>query len=254
VSALVDRAHRTLMESMAVFADRSVAGFSEIVGGTMVVVSGLPYAAFNQVAVTGSAEDEELRRAMDIAASSGYPWCVMLREEFDDRYLGVVHAAGLTKDSNTVPLMAATSPRPAPWPDELALATGSWTVAMHRALLTAGFEMDMATVKALVTDEVAQQPGVEIVVGTHEGLPVTTAMSVRRGDTVSIFNVTTTAEVRRRGYGSAVTWAAMEPSFASGATLATLQTSDLGRGVYEGLGYEVVAMHQRWMPAEDPGH
>ena len=59
-------------------------------------------------------------------------------------------------------------------------------------------------------------------------------------------NVATTTDVRGRGYGSAITWEAMQPAFDSGATLAVLQTSPIGQGVYEGLGYEIVATHVRW--------
>ncbi len=43
----------------------------------------------------------------------------------------------------------------------------------------------------------------------------------------------------------------MKPSIEAGATLAALQTSQLGRRVYEGLGYGIVATHERWIVNQD---
>jgi hypothetical protein len=237
-------AHVAVVEAMGVFAAHTTDGFIERVGGATGTVTGLGHPAFNHVTVTGEASADDLRLVALAVDAAGFPWCAMLRDgEDDDSW---AEALGLQPADETVPLMVATHPRPAPWPDELDQARGAWTAGMHRALLYDAFDLPETMVDPLVTEELAADPAVDIVVGLSDGVPVTTAMAVRVGDAIGIFDVATTRDERGRGYGAAATWAVMEPAFAAGVRLASLQTSPLGRSVYERLGYEIVADHRRW--------
>jgi ribosomal protein S18 acetylase RimI-like enzyme len=76
-----------------------------------------------------------------------------------------------------------------------------------------------------------------------EGRPVSTALAVRTGDAVGIYNVGTPAADRGQGYGGAVTSRAVESAFADGATFAYLQSSELGFSVYERLGFRHVSTY-----------
>ena len=58
---------------------------------------------------------------------------------------------------------------------------------------------------------------------------------------VAIYNVATIPAARRRGFGAAVTAAAMADAKADGARWAILETSGMGRSVDEGLGFRHVA-------------
>jgi len=55
-----------------------------------------------------------------------------------------------------------------------------------------------------------------------------------------IFSVGTLEPARGRGFGTVVTQAAMDAARESGAQVAVLQASDMGRPVYERLGFETV--------------
>jgi len=243
---LADQAHVTVIEAMGVFAVHTTSGFVETIRGATGTVTGIGHPGFNHVTVTGEADADDLRLAARAVDTAGHPWCAMLRDGVDDAHATWAAALGLQRDAETVPVMAATDPTPSPWPAGLELVRGAWTAAMHRALLCEAFGLPETMVDPLVTDELAADPRVDIVVGLHDGLPVTTAMAVRVGDAVGIFNVGTSLDARGRGYGAAATWAVMEPAFSAGARLAALQTSPLGRSVYERLGYDVVAEHRRW--------
>ncbi|MDP9327096.1 MAG: hypothetical protein M3P10_02695, partial [Actinomycetota bacterium] len=61
------------------------------------------------------------------------------------------------------------------------------------------------------------------------------------------YGVATLAEVRGRGYGEAVTWAATRcrPSLP-----ATLQASDMGKSVYERMGYRNMTTFDVWERAD----
>ena len=71
-----------------------------------------------------------------------------------------------------------------------------------------------------------------------EGEPVATSLGVLAGGGLVILNVTTLAEARGRGIGRAVTLATMHAGAREGATLAVLQSTEPGFGVYRALGFE----------------
>jgi GNAT superfamily N-acetyltransferase len=73
-----------------------------------------------------------------------------------------------------------------------------------------------------------------------DGRPVATSLSAPLDGVVGIYNVATVAAARRRGAGSAITAAAMADARAQGATWAILESSDMGRPVYERLGFRQV--------------
>lgn len=73
-----------------------------------------------------------------------------------------------------------------------------------------------------------------------DGRPVATALGAILDDVLAIYNVATVPGARRRGAGSAVTAAAMTDAQARGARWAILESSEMGRRVYEGLGFRQV--------------
>lgn len=81
-------------------------------------------------------------------------------------------------------------------------------------------------------------PDFTLWLGELEGVAVATAMAVHTGDVVGIYNVQVREEVRGRGLGRAITLAAIEAGRTRGATVASLQSSELGLPVYRRLGFE----------------
>ena len=57
---------------------------------------------------------------------------------------------------------------------------------------------------------------------------------------VTVFAVSTAAQMRRRGVGTALTAAALDWGRAAGADLAFLTSSDMARGMYERMGFRQV--------------
>jgi ribosomal protein S18 acetylase RimI-like enzyme len=70
-----------------------------------------------------------------------------------------------------------------------------------------------------------------------DGRPVATALGVRAGEVLGIFNVATLPDARGRGLGRAVTVAAMHDGVAEGCRVGVLQSSEMGHRVYERLGF-----------------
>jgi len=77
-------------------------------------------------------------------------------------------------------------------------------------------------------------------VGRAEGTIVSTAIGHTHDGATGIFNVATPPPHRGRGYGAALTARAARDGFAAGAELAYLQSSEIGHGVYQLLGFRDV--------------
>lgn len=80
--------------------------------------------------------------------------------------------------------------------------------------------------------------------GVVAGRPVATALSHTAHGVTGIECVATLADARGAGYGYAVTWAA---TTADPALPAVLYASDLGRPVYERMGYSVIKRWSLWL-------
>jgi ribosomal protein S18 acetylase RimI-like enzyme len=61
------------------------------------------------------------------------------------------------------------------------------------------------------------------------------------GGLASIINVTTVSEARRRGIGTAMTLAALRCGFDKGYRVAVLGTTEMGRRIYERMGFRHVS-------------
>jgi GNAT superfamily N-acetyltransferase len=83
-------------------------------------------------------------------------------------------------------------------------------------------------------------PGFTLLLGLCEGAPVATSMAVVSGETVGVYNVEVDPRYRRRGFGAAMSQAAVAVGAESGCSLAGLQSSEMGLRMYEALGFRTV--------------
>jgi GNAT superfamily N-acetyltransferase len=83
--------------------------------------------------------------------------------------------------------------------------------------------------------------------GLVDGRAVATATASVSDGFVGVYVVATRPEARGRGYGEAVTWAA---TLCRPELPATLQASDMGKRVYERMGYRTVTDFTVWVRSE----
>ncbi len=107
-----------------------------------------------------------------------------------------------------------------------------------------GYPEDAASM--MLTPQLWARPEVEAFVGTADGEPVASAMLIVSGRVAGIYWVGTVPSARRRGFGEALTWAAIQAGRRAGCLVASLQASTMGRPVYERMGFVHVINYERY--------
>lgn len=216
-------------------------------GGTS-VFTGAPVPTLNGVwAVTAGAGEDEVQRAVDaVQAGAAVPYCLQARPSIRATAAQVAERRGM-QATDDIPLMTAVGPVSGPEPRELAIRRLEATESrLHAEIAGEAFDAPPEVFTSIVNEATFALPELRAYAGDINGLPVCTAIAARVQDSVGVFNVATAPEHRGRGYGAAVTARAIADS---GAAWSWLQSSELGYGVYERLGFRTVEHWACWIAA-----
>lgn len=227
-------------------------------GDAALLVSGVPFPTLNGVLTTRtSASARDVGALLDDPALQFIIHCVQLRPGCSRELADLVAARGMHEEES-IPLMAMASAtrelENAARLDGLAIRTIDPAEArVHATIAADAFEVPVEVFDSFATPQVLGLAGFRTYVGLVDGVPVTTAIGMRGGDYVGIFDVATPTMFRGRGYGAAVTARATLDGFGSGASFAFLQSSEMGYRVYERLGFENLETWSVWISGP-PSH
>lgn len=221
-------------------ADRE-SGFVAQFGSVQVAAMGLPVAFFNAIFVLEAlSAPDDLAAALAAVRSRELPFVVHLRGNLDEGTVSVVRELGL-KQTAVLPGMALPLPataRAAPQGVRFQRVLDEPAYSAGMAVAAEGFEMplpfaEMAFPQSMFDDTMRGY----VAYAVDE--PVATAMSIQLGSVLGIYSVTTVPARRRSGYGTAVTWHAIDEAD-PGTSTVVLQSSPDGVPVYERMGFRSV--------------
>jgi ribosomal protein S18 acetylase RimI-like enzyme len=217
---------------------------------------GLPASQFNVAFPKLPIDDEETGEAIESA--EGYfrrrklPFRISIRKDLGEECAGRLLGSGYREVNATPgmvlsPICAPTSPHP-----DLDVHRVHSTEELEHFQATAlvGLGLPVQAGPLFLTRRFFGLPNVELYVGYVEGRPACTSALVASGGVAGIYWVATLEGFRRRGLGDAITWEAVRGGMRAGCRLASLQASEMGRGVYERMGFARVVEYSNF---EAPG-
>src|SRR5262245_14386946 len=221
-------------------------------GGIVTILSARPFDWFNQAliarrAATPAALLEGVERGLAHVAGS----VVRLREGVDDRFIPILTQSGLVaaEEATITPGMVAfpidrdalaDAIAPSRLPGfEIRRVVDAVGLDDHRKVVTEGFGSPPAVALGTTCAGLLDRPECVVYVGYANGAPVASGLGWRTGRVVGVYAIATIPAARQRGYGAAMTARIMTDGSASGCDVAALQASQLGRPIYERLGFKV---------------
>jgi ribosomal protein S18 acetylase RimI-like enzyme len=212
------------------------------------ISAGEPGPDFNQAVVLGPARPEEVFRLAETFFRDSGAYSMVIEVETAGQVEREARRRGWRLDDEEPALVLAPLPTifPSP-PSELVI----------RQVGDAGGLADFRGVsetpsRFLPPLAAVRDPAVALFVGYVGEHPVATARLNCLGSILEVMGVVTVPAMRRRGYGTALTWAAVVSGQARGCTAATLTATAQGYSVYAAMGFRPVCVYHTYM-LEEPG-
>ena len=217
-------------------------GAAERVGPWLCVDAGLGVSEFNIAVVVEpvASPAAAFREAMNWFAYRGINARVDLRASVDGPLLAAAMVEGFVFKYREPAMIL--HPLPASFPAHLPLelrGVESEADVLAYCSVDRDEYSDQEFQRAMVERSLTM-PGVTLHLGMLEGRPVARSMGMVQGELVAVHNVYVAPDFRKRGFGSALTAAAIEAGERAGATGACLEATVLGFPVYEAMGFRKI--------------
>jgi ribosomal protein S18 acetylase RimI-like enzyme len=216
-------------------------------GAVDAIATGIPIAFYNPImVVTDGARVDDADQALGWITSLGLPASAQVREDLAPQLDAMFREWHLEPEVWLTPGMAMSPVPPGPEPSRelhIERVTPETFDDWHTGI-DYGERFRRTWVPSLVNDA-----AFVFLVGYHGGRPVTGAAAVLDHTTVGVYAVGTVENRRGRGFGTAITWAAVRAGVEAGASTVVLQSSEDGLGVYRAMGFQTVCRYVEYMPA-----
>jgi GNAT superfamily N-acetyltransferase len=207
---------------------------------------GTPGADGNYAFVFGPVEPDALFALADRFFAGTGSYSIAVEVEAAPAIVATLEAARWEMDEEEPALVLPTIPAAIPSPPA--------ELTIRRVIDEAGLadfrtitETGIAILPSLAA---ATDTRVACFVGYVGGEPVATARLVCLDAVAEITGIVTAPAYRRRGYGTALTWAAIKEGAARGCTVTALTATPLGYPVYLRMGFQRVCTFRTYLPPD----
>ena len=238
---LVDAANLSLVGSYRTLVGHCPRGEIREVHGVFTFATGLPLSLFNGCVVVGPTSPSAFEAALAWIGERSLPYRVWIDEERAPGLASVALARGLEPDPVPYPGMVLhpVPEAPAPSPGVTVTPVTRANLSEHQGVrVESGLPLELA--RQLFSPSFAADPDVQLFTARLDGRPVGAAAAIRSGDVAGVYAVGTLAAARRRGVGTAATWAAVAAGRAWGCDTVVLQSSEMAYTMYPVMGFRTV--------------
>lgn len=248
LAAISDKAYFDSWREMASF---STAGDVFERDGVLAVISGSPVPWLNVAFVTRKldAPAEALAAAVAFFDDRRQPFIVRVREGVDPDAESAAEALGMLYNDTVPGMTLYPVPKAPALPPGLEIRTVEDETGLSEfvSVSAEAFGMPVEGLSQLVTMRFIEDPGWRSYLGFVDGEAVTASMLQMDDEIAGVYFVGTRGAYRKRGLGEALTWHAVREGAGAGCTVSALQASDMGKPVYERMGYRVVAGYRTFV-------
>lgn len=221
-------------------------------GGLLIANSGLPVVTFNVAFVTRPLADPAaaISRVLNYFRARELPFQLQIRANLDPSSEEAALAGGfkLVRPRPTMVLRPVPDIPPPPTDREIREVREEQAFDDFTATCAVGF--GRPEISELFSARLLEHPSARWFVGYVEGQLGTTSLLLQTGSVAGVYYVATLDELRRRGFGEAMTWAAVRAGLETGCDMASLQSSEMGQPIYERMGFRHVARYNCYLPPD----
>lgn len=248
---LVRAADRNFIGSYEKLAQHQPAGSVRRFGMLTAFVTGLPVSFLNGCVASGQAAAAEMGEAVEWLNKRSYPFEIFIAEDFAAEREPELAARGFERSRWAMPAMWIQPPaEPPPARPGVAVRAVDDRASVDELLaMQIGAGMPEPIARGMFAASFVEDPDVRIFTAYLDGRPAGNAIAIRTGDVSGVYAVGTLPGARRRGVGTAATWAAVAAGHDWGCAAVVLQSSEMGYPVYLAMGFAVLnryAVFDRW--------
>lgn len=228
-------------------AKASPSGVSRDLGSVFAFTTGLPLPMFNGCVASASAHDADVVQALDWLSDQSVPFSVWLPRPSADEVAESVESRGLVCDPRPMPGMVMHPIPVGPSaPGDLSIESVDASNSNDFAEVVRGLGLGDETAELLTAPSFLNDPAVDSFVGYVNRVPVSTSIAIGSVGASGVVCVLTLEQFRGRGFGSALTWAAIDAGSRHGHDTVVLQASPMGHPIYVSMGFTTVTEYDEF--------
>jgi len=244
-SGMLQRFHGHLHDAWSRLARSVPGGWVEDSSGLSCMATGSTSPSFNPAISRTTVDDSHaaLDGALDRYRTAQLRWLLKLQRDLDQQLVEHACRRGIDFDEGPVygmPIGSMADSSPSPTPSLSIVTAGQDTIEDAVSCLAEAFDAHPDEVRRELGPNLLTVPSFTVFIGYLSGEPVATSMLATTPSVqlAGVYSVATRPSHRGRGFGTALTRAALLAARAQGYDTAVLEPSPEGAPMYRRMGFE----------------